>query len=82
MATRFIFSVATDLIFPFPILEFLLKTKALSLSSGVYFDIVNYVYGRVTNCTLENFVPHFDFDVFCTIKEPDNQKSSAFSLQC
>ena len=41
------FSLSRGLIFPFPILGFLLKTKVLSLSSGVHFDVVNYVYGSL-----------------------------------
>ena len=47
MATRFIFSLSRGLVFPFLILGFLIKTKVLSLSSGVHFYVVNYVYGSL-----------------------------------
>ena len=47
VAAGFIFSLSRSLIFPFPILGFLLKTTVLSLSSGVHFDVVNYVYGSL-----------------------------------
>ena len=44
VAACFVFSLSGGLIFPFPILGFLLKTKVLSLACGVHFDVVNYVY--------------------------------------
>ena len=64
MAARFIFSLSRGLIHPFPILGFLLKTKVLSLSSGVHFDVVNYVYGSLQSHVHQFHYFWLDYSIF------------------